>query len=201
MLDFSPTKTTDSVTYPGERFTTKRIGPPQRASIELSLAKERAALREILDGFIEAGTELTDLIKAAGLEVDGKPFVVSDSTKVSAEMVALSEKRTQLDEEYALYAVANIKPAWIRGAFVSIESDPKVTAEMLLNSPYPDLIEEIYQTIYSGAYIQPSQAKTSPSSTTSAAAEDGKTSSTTAESAKSESSTSNETATDTSLTT
>ncbi len=201
MLDFSPTKTTDSVTQPGERFTTKRIGPSQRASVELSLAKERAQLRDILDSFVQSGQTLQSLIQGAGLEVDGKPLVVSDSSKVTPEMDAVAKEYANLNEEYALYAMANIKPAWLRVGFVSLESDSTVNAEKLLDCAPAEFIEEIYQTIYNGAYIQPEQAKTSPSSTTSAAAEDGKTSSTTAENAKSESSTSGETASDTSLTT
>ena len=200
MLDFSPTKTTESVTHPGERFTTRRIGPTLRATTELSLAKERAHARDILESFATARDKLQGLIEAAGLEVEGKPLVVSDASKVTPEMNVAANLYADLNEEYALYTISAIKPTWIKAGFVSLESAPDLTADKLLASPYPDLIEEIYQTIYNGAYIQPEQSKTSPSSTTSAAAEDGQTNSTTAESAKSPDTTSGGTVPDTSPT-
>jgi hypothetical protein len=160
MLDFSPTKPTESVTYPGERFVTRRIGPALRASTELKLSAERAKLRDIQERFFESGTALDELVKASPMDDDGKPLLASDPSLITPEMLELSKQRTALDEEYTLFNTANVKPAWIRAGFVSLESAPNLTADELLSAPYPDLIEEIYQTIYNGAYIQPEQAKT-----------------------------------------
>ena len=173
-MDFSLTAEHKSITEPGVAFTLRRIGPKERALMELKLAPQRAELRDIQEQHEELREQLAKLVATGGVTAEGKPLVVEDPTLITPEMLKISNQVELAAHKAENYERANVTPEIIESALLSVTNDGQpVSMEAFQAAASDRLFTEIYQTIINGAYLDPDSAKNLRPSTTLNAAQAG----------------------------
>lgn len=193
-MNFSSTYTIESKAFPGVTVRLRRLGPVERADIELNLCRERAEHRAIALRHEEARQKLDGLLKASKKDDDGKPI----EDDLGLDTVAAAMEAQALAIKVAAFERSKIDIAYIRAAVlefgeITYDGTP-ATADLLCEMGPDELFSEVVGAIYGNGYLSGEDARNLSSPSTSGAPVDGKKKSSTAPDAKTENSSGNETA-------
>lgn len=179
MFNFAKSYMVESKALPGVVATLRRIGPRERAEIELSVSAARIRQREIATRREQLSQQITALLDGVR-DADGK---VAEAAIPEAS-IGLALEYHALGDEGALLARSIIEPAFVVAAVKSISEityeDQPATGELLCIHGPDALFDEIAEAIGKHSYLTAEDAETFKLPTTSGAQGAGQAKSTTA---------------------